>query len=94
MTAQARLPLVIGEQLGTSRRSLARLSALKLHLAAWVKTCADYHQAAALYEELHGLSDAELHRRGLSRSTLAWDLIQACDRTNGRSLPDGRFTLD
>ena len=43
MTAQARLPLVNGEQLGTPRLSLG---ALKAHLAAWVETCVDYHQEA------------------------------------------------
>ena len=84
MTAQARLPLATGEPLGTPRLSPgAHLGALRSHLAAWVGTCADYYQAAALYDELSVLSDAELHRRGLSRATLAWDLSQACDRTNG-----------
>ena len=83
MTAQARLSLATGEPLGTSRPSLgARLGALRSHLAAWVGTCADYYQAAALYDELSGLSDAELDRRGLSRATLAWDLSRGCDRTN------------
>jgi hypothetical protein len=83
MIAQTRLPLGNGEPLGTPRPSLgAHLGALKAHLAAWVGTCADYYQAAALYDELSGLSDAELHRRGLSRATLPWDLSQACDRTN------------
>jgi len=83
MTAQARLPLATGEPLGTSRPSFgARLGALRSHLAAWVGTCADYYRAAALYDDLSRLSDAELHRRGLSRATLAWDLCQGCDRTN------------
>jgi GNAT superfamily N-acetyltransferase len=43
MTAQARLPLVSSEQLGTQRLSLG---ALKAHLAAWVETCVDYRQEA------------------------------------------------
>ena len=59
------------------------LSSLTQRIAAWATTCADYYEAAALYDGLSGLSDAELRRRGLSRATLAWDLTQACDRTNG-----------
>ena len=83
MTAQARPSLAADEPLGTSRPSFgARLGALRSHLAAWVGTCADYYQAAALYDDLSRLSDAELGRRGLSRATLAWDLSQGCDRTN------------
>ena len=83
MTAQARPSLAAGEPLGTPRPSLgAHLGALRSHLAAWVGTCADYYQAAALYDELSGLSDAELRRRGLSRATLAVDLSRGCDRTN------------
>ena len=82
MTAQARPSLATGEPLGTPRLSLgAHLGALRSHLAAWVGTCADYYQAAALYDELSGLSDAELRRRGLSRATLAFDLSRSCDRT-------------
>lgn len=63
----------------------ARLHDLISHLAAWVGTCADYSRAAALYEELSRLSDAELARRGLSRATLAWDICRSCDRTSGTS---------
>ena len=78
MTAQARR-----EPLGTPRPWLgAHLGALRSHLAAWVGTCADYYQAAALYDELSGLSNAELSRRGLSRATLAFDLSRGFDRTN------------
>ena len=81
MTAQARPSLAADERLATSRIR-ARLGALRSHLAAWVGTCADYYQAAALYDDLSRLSNAELGRRGLSRATLAWDLSQGCDRTN------------
>ena len=42
-----------------------RFSVLRTHLAACVETC-DYYQATALYNEVSGISDAELHRRGLS----------------------------
>jgi hypothetical protein len=83
MTTQATPSLAAGEPLGTPRTSLgAHLGALGSHLAAWVGTCADYYQAAALYDELSGLSDAELRRRGLSRATLAVDLSRGCHRTS------------
>ena len=82
MTEQAGLRLASDEQPGTSQRSLGtRLSILKGRLAAWVATCADHYKAAALYDQLSGLSDAELHRRGLSRLTLARDIREACDST-------------
>jgi hypothetical protein len=57
-----------------------RLRSLFQHLTSWANACADYYAAAALYEELRGLSDAELSRRGLARSTLARDVCQACER--------------
>jgi hypothetical protein len=50
-------------------------------LIAWLNACADYCAAAAIYEQLSRLSDAELHRRGLSRHTLARHTFQSCDRT-------------
>jgi hypothetical protein len=53
-------------------------------IAACASTCADYAAAANLYEELRGLSDAELRRRGLSRDTLARDVCASCDRDTGR----------
>jgi hypothetical protein len=72
-----------GEPLVASSSSFAaRLDALKKYLIAWVETCADYYAAATLYDELSRLSDAELHRCGLGRDTLARDISQACDRTN------------
>jgi hypothetical protein len=49
-------------------------------LLLWLRTCADYYDAAAEYEQLRRLSDAELNRRGLQRDTLARDL---CDRRRG-----------
>jgi hypothetical protein len=53
-------------------------------LSAWASACADYYSAAALYDELRTLSDAELQRRGLSRDTLARDVCKACDTLGGR----------
>jgi hypothetical protein len=54
-----------------------RIRSISLRLMVWVDTCADYHAAAAMYEQLSALSDSELARRGLSRATLA---RAACDR--------------
>jgi hypothetical protein len=51
-------------------------------LSDWVKTCADYYAASAMYEELSRLSDAELHRRGLTRESLARHVCAATDRTS------------
>jgi hypothetical protein len=47
------------------------ISSIGVRLMSWVITCADYWAAAAEYEQLSALSDAELARRGLSRATLA-----------------------
>jgi tripartite-type tricarboxylate transporter receptor subunit TctC len=52
-------------------------------IRGWLETCRDYRRAAAIYDELRWLSDAELGRRGLSRETLARDICGAC----GRSAP-------
>jgi len=58
-----------------------RLSAI----AGWARACiealADYYVAAAMYEQLSRLSDAELARRGLSRANLQRDILAVCDRT-------------
>ena len=78
MTAQTNpSPTDADDAIGLSRN--ARLGALAAYLATWCGTCADYYEAAALYEELSALSDAELQRRGLSRATLARYVSTACD---------------
>ena len=59
------------------------VKAVYKRIAVWVQTCADYWAAAALYDSLRGLSNAELHKRGLSRDTLAHHACQSCDRTMG-----------
>jgi hypothetical protein len=46
----------------------------------WLRTCDDYLCAAAMYDHLRALSDAELARRGLSRETLAGEVCAACQR--------------
>ena len=59
------------------------IKSLAHHVRIWVDSCADYYAAAVIYEQLSKLSDAELHRRGLSRDTLARDVCQSCDRKAG-----------
>jgi hypothetical protein len=61
----------------TLRDSLTSLIAT---IGTALRTGIDGYNAAALYEQLNGLSDAELARRGLSRPTLARDALAACDR--------------
>jgi hypothetical protein len=60
---------------GSMRRVSDRLISVWGSLATWVDTCAEYRAAVAIYEQLSALSDAELARRGLSRATLARDVL-------------------
>ena len=53
-------------------------------LAVWIHTCADYWAAAATYEQLSRLSDADLDRRGLSRPTLAQDICKSFETARDR----------
>ncbi len=53
-------------------------------VADWLRACAHYQKAAATYEQLSGLSDAELHRRGLSRETLGRDVFNAFENGDKR----------
>jgi hypothetical protein len=48
-------------------------------LGTWMDAYAAAAGAEALYEHLSRLSDAELHRRGLSRSTLARDVARTVE---------------
>jgi hypothetical protein len=57
------------------------LKSLAQHVMTWAKTCADYYAAAAMYERLSNLSNAELHRRGLSRDRLARHIFESCNGT-------------
>ena len=59
------------------RSSLRRLLT---HARDWLRTCADSYAAACAYEDLRHLSNAELSRRGLSRETLAADLLRSHER--------------
>lgn len=60
--------------LSTSVKSIAK------GIASWIQSTADLWAAAALYDGLRRLSDVELHKRGLSRDTLARDVFQSGDR--------------
>ena len=65
---------------GTEEAGRSQLANLHMLAAAWLRTCADYYAASAMYEDLAGLSDAELRRRGLSRDTIARDAVDICTR--------------
>jgi hypothetical protein len=67
---------------GARRLALAaRLSSMARRIGGYIDTMADFYAAATVYEQLSGLSDAELHRRGLSRADLARDILAARGRT-------------
>src|SRR5262245_61167624 len=66
---------------GGPTRTLSNcISRIGRRIVTWADTCADCYAAAAKYEQLSALSDTELARRGLARSTLAHDVRAACDR--------------
>jgi hypothetical protein len=79
MTIQASISQT--EAAGANEPSRAPgLAALGRLITGWFETAADYCAAAALYESLAALSDAELSRRGLCRADLARSVCEACDR--------------
>ena len=53
------------------------VKSLTKSIASWVQSTADLWAAAALYDALRRLSDAELHKRGFSRDTLFQDVSQS-----------------
>lgn len=57
-----------------------RISSIARWIADYIEALADHYAAAAMYEQLSRLSDAELQRRGLSRENLGRDVLAACDR--------------
>jgi truncated hemoglobin YjbI len=74
---------VFGHEAAAAERAASLFNSVKSltkGIARWLQSCADYWAAAALYESLHSLSEAELLRRGLSRDTLARDVFQSDDR--------------
>jgi hypothetical protein len=84
--AVEQLPDIQAAASSQSTPSLSRLiKSFGGRIISWIKTCGDYYAAAAIYDELRGLSDAELKRRGLSRETLAGDVCTACDSACNRT---------
>ena len=74
-------PLGAAAGLDEAKAGIGRAAkSLAAKASAWLDTCADYYAAAAIYEHLSKLSDAELSRRGLSRGTLASDIARTCGR--------------
>jgi hypothetical protein len=64
--------------LSNAIKSLARL------FVTWADNCGNNYAAAAIYGQLTRLSNAELHKRGLSRDTLARNVLQSRDTTAER----------
>jgi hypothetical protein len=54
-----------------------RSKALWCRKKEWIMVALNHYGAAVAYEQLSRLSDAELRRRGLSRETLARDVVEA-----------------
>jgi hypothetical protein len=68
-------PVGSGEILGGAEFPIRRyVKAIVASVSGWATARANDLAAAAIYEELSRLSDAELHRLGLSRATLARDI--------------------
>jgi hypothetical protein len=61
-----------------------RLRSFGRRVVKWADACADHYAAAAMYEHLSRLSDAELRRRGLSRATLGRDIHAAFDPVSNK----------
>ena len=78
MTMHTPLAPSLDDSRSRASEIIARLYA---RVADWIETAADHYAAAAMYEQLSKLSDAELQRRGLSRAKLARDV-----RDTGRSV--------
>ncbi len=64
----------------TGASPFGSIKSLAQHVRTWLSCCCAYRASAAMYEKLSKLSNAELHRRGLSRDTLARDVFQSCHR--------------
>ena len=80
---------------GASRNDPGRrIASVCARIAHWIEVAADHYEAAALYDHLSQLSDAELQRRGLTRESLAHDIGEArATAARPRNLePCNRFT--
>jgi hypothetical protein len=56
------------------------LTSLRQHIEAWAEGLASGYAAAALYEQLSRLSDAELARRGIPRAELHRRVLEELGR--------------
>jgi hypothetical protein len=63
-----------------------RIASLCVRITTWMEARADRYAAAAIYDQLSRLSDAELQRRGLSRETLVHDIGEASDAATRRRI--------
>jgi hypothetical protein len=68
---------IIGAAPPTGLSLAGRISSIARGIADCIKVMTDHYTAAARYEQLSRLSDAELQRRGLSRATLARSILAA-----------------
>jgi hypothetical protein len=70
--------VTVAASLNSGKPSLVRRVSL---IGRWIADCievmSEYYAAAAKYELLSRLSNAELNRRGLSRATLAREVLAA-----------------
>lgn len=66
------------------------LESLRACIVGWATTWADAYAAAALYEQLSRLSDAELERRGIPRGDLHRRAFETLTRpaNSGGSIAD------
>jgi hypothetical protein len=70
---------------GSAIRRSDLLRTLASHVATGLDTWADHWAAAAMYQQLYRLSDAELARRGLARATLARDVAATTPHRDWRT---------
>lgn len=61
----------------TATSLLGSINSLAQRFASWARANLGCDQTAALYEQLDRHSNAQLHNRGLSRRTLAWDIYDS-----------------
>jgi hypothetical protein len=90
MITNAQLLAVGTGKCTASGRSVNRIfRSIRGRVSVWATTGADYFAAAGAYQDLSRLSDQELHRRGLSRTTLARDVCRAFDSSQPVPTRDG-----
>lgn len=76
---------IVGARPSSGRTLFQVLKSAAVWLSEWLESYADYYAAAQLYDSLSRLSDGELQRRGLSRATLAHDLIRMRETSTAKT---------